>query len=540
MVYMAGDNNLGVDMAYALKDIKQVAATRGDKLNLMVYYDGGSLNTPTLYCDVTDFKSPEYVPAYTVERAYEYKNRNGRPRRYPPNENAAAMYSILNFVDWCVNEKKKNKKARKYALIFSGHGFGFQSISFLKDDSSDYYMTLRKFRVTLQKICEEVLKQKIDLIGFDCCVMGMLEVGCEVRDYAETMIASEGSIPNAGWTYGNILGDLISSSDDTGTDMIAKKVVENFIDSQKEYAVAGVSVDMSAWKLSKASDVMSAVNKLGEILLTGLLKESDVYERLSNALLRAHSTSQSYMFEQNVDLKDFCERLLEAIKGLETTETIQIGKEKEGNFFDKLRAKCRGVMDAVDTCVLQCGFSGGVYQFSHGISIFFPWTFQTYLFSGRSYQSLQFAKNGGGYWNAFLLRFLRDVTLRQPNDRTGRRNNLLPDGYVSTDAESNPADRLIAATAKKIIENAANKIVANPANKLYNYPAFRVIENAANRIIENPANRIIENPRHRMLGGAGSILLDFKNVAMPWDIFGYSKDESEPNQAKVEAAGGGS
>ena len=548
MVYMAGDNNLSVDMAYALKDIKQVAAARGDKINLMVYYDGGSLNTPTLYCDVSDFKAPKYVPAYTVPQRYEYRDRKGRPRLNPSNINSATMYSILNFVDWCVDEKKANKKAHKYALIFSGHGFGFQSISFLKDDSSNYYMTLRKFRVSLEKICKEILERdKIDLIGFDCCVMGMLEVGYEIHSYAETMIASEGSIPNAGWTYGNILGDLVCTSADPATGQVAKKFVSDFINSQKEYAVAGISVDMSAWDLSKVGHVVSAANKLGELLLRGLLKKSNVYEPLRSALLKAHLESQSYMFEQNVDLKDFCGLLLDATKYLESDETVSLKGEKEGNFVAKLKEGCKKVMDAVDSCILESGFSGGVYQFSNGIAIFFPWTFQTYLFSEKSYEGLNFARNGGGNWNAFLLHFLRDVTLRQPNDRNGQLNKILPSAQDNEKTSANPAFNIIEA-AKNEISNAGGRIIANPVNRLYNYPSYRVIENAAsriianpaNKIVDNPANRIIDNPKNRMLGGIGSILSDFKNVAMPWDIFGYSNDESNgrPEKSEVARSGG--
>jgi len=270
MVYMAGDNNLSIDMAYALKDIREVVKARNDKVNLMVYYDGNSLNTPTVYCDFTNFTKPLYIPAYTVEKRYKYKSRRGKSEENPEDQNAATMYSIMNFVDWCVNPEKSDKKANKYSLIFSGHGFGFQAISFLKDNSSDYYMTIRRFRASLEKIRDEILNQPLNLVGFDSCVMSMLEIGYEIRDCAETMIASEGSIPNAGWTYGNILGDLVSSSANEVSQAVAKNFVHSFIDSQKEFAIGGVSVDMSAWNLSKVAEVVAAADKLGEILTFGI------------------------------------------------------------------------------------------------------------------------------------------------------------------------------------------------------------------------------------------------------------------------------
>ena len=94
MIYMAGDNNLSVDMAYALEQIKNVA---GEGANLFVYYDGNSPSIPTLYCDFSEPNDPKYVPSFAVEnKLYPVTQKH--------NENAADDKSVLNFVDWCVNK----------------------------------------------------------------------------------------------------------------------------------------------------------------------------------------------------------------------------------------------------------------------------------------------------------------------------------------------------------------------------------------------------------------------------------------------------
>ena len=43
-----------------------------------------------------------------------------------------------------------------------------------------------------------LLGKKLDVLGFDSCVMGMLEVGYQFNNVAKTLIASEGSVPSAG------------------------------------------------------------------------------------------------------------------------------------------------------------------------------------------------------------------------------------------------------------------------------------------------------------------------------------------------------
>src|SRR5689334_10500614 len=97
MIYMAGDNNLSVDMAYAMEQIKGVAVEGDAGPNLFVYYDGNSPSIPTLYCDFSNPHKPKYVRSFKVQ---------DKLFPVPPkeNENAADKKSVANFVDWCVNK----------------------------------------------------------------------------------------------------------------------------------------------------------------------------------------------------------------------------------------------------------------------------------------------------------------------------------------------------------------------------------------------------------------------------------------------------
>ena len=97
MIYMAGDNNLAVDMAYAMEQIKEVADEGAESPNLFVYYDGNSPAIPTLYCDFSEPRKPRYVRSYRVPNKL-----CDVPKK--ENENAADIRSIFNFVDWCVNK----------------------------------------------------------------------------------------------------------------------------------------------------------------------------------------------------------------------------------------------------------------------------------------------------------------------------------------------------------------------------------------------------------------------------------------------------
>jgi hypothetical protein len=84
MIYMAGDNNLAVDMAYAMEQIKGVAAKGAESPNLFVYYDGNSPAIPTLYCDFSEPDQPRYV------RSYKVPNKT----RTPPIDDRSSTSSI--------------------------------------------------------------------------------------------------------------------------------------------------------------------------------------------------------------------------------------------------------------------------------------------------------------------------------------------------------------------------------------------------------------------------------------------------------------
>jgi len=336
MIYMAGDNNLAVDMAYAMEQIKSVAAEGAESPNLFVYYDGNSPAIPTLYCDFSEPGRPRYV------RSYKLPNKL-IPVSKKHNENAADRLSIINFVDWCVNkvEVENNgeitfgRRAQKYALIFSGHSLGFQDIGLFKDETSGKTMKMNEFydvlqtlvstKRQLQKTAKQnnvedesldsettvLLGQKINILGFDSCVMGMLEVGYQFNNVAETMIASEGSVPSAGWTYAKILGCLArETARNIDTRSVAELFVREFVRSQDAYTVGGVSVDMAAWDLKEIYGLAKAFDKLAMVLLECFGDpDTRIYRQMERVILKVHWKCQSYMYDQNVDLGDFCELL---------------------------------------------------------------------------------------------------------------------------------------------------------------------------------------------------------------------------------------
>jgi len=565
MIYMAGDNNLAVDMAYAMEQIKSVAAEGAESPNLFVYYDGNSPAIPTLYCDFSEPGRPRYV------RSYKLPNKL-IPVSKKHNENAADRLSIINFVDWCVNkvEVENNgeitfgRRAQKYALIFSGHSLGFQDIGLFKDETSGKTMKMNEFydvlqtlvstKRQLQKIAKQnhvedealdsettvLLGQKINILGFDSCVMGMLEVGYQFNNVAETMIASEGSVPSAGWTYAKILGCLArETARNIDTRSVAELFVREFVRSQDAYTVGGVSVDMAAWDLKEIYGLAKAFDKLAMVLLECFGDpDTRIYRQMERVILKVHWKCQSYMYDQNVDLGDFCE-LLDQECGW-VAEELGLGDDLET--LQKVQKECRRVVKQLQEAVILSGFSGGGYQYSNGVSVFFPWSREGFEVSRKNYEKLWFAKETNWLpWTEFLKKYLYEVSLRRceavSTDAAPGSRYRYPSG-VKFDDRARPAlegTKIAGQENTKIAGQENTKIAGQENTKIAGQENTKIagqentkIAGQENTKIAGQENTKIAGQENTKLAGGGSSgffnsLRLFKNVESRWDISGFTK-----------------
>jgi cysteine peptidase C11 family protein len=571
MIYMAGDNNLAVDMAYAMEQIKGIASEGAESPNLFVYYDGNSPAIPTLYCDFSEPGKPRYVRSSTVPDKLCQVSR-----KY--NENAADPKAILNFVDWCVNkvpvESKREitfgRRAKKYALIFSGHSLGFQDIGLFKDETSGKSMNMKNFHASLhgmartkkdlakqdnedefeheirEIISTELLGQKLDILGFDSCVMGMLEVGYQFSSVAKTMIASEGSVPSAGWTYAKILGCLAQEPHrKVDTRDVAELFVKEFIRSQDSYTVGGVSVDMAAWDLSRFDELADAVEELSEALIACFDdKESRIYRQMERVILHVHWKCQSYMYDQNVDLGDFCE-LLDRECGLVAEE---LGGGDDVESLRRVQKECRKVLKELKRAVILSGFSGGGYQYSNGVSVFFPWSREAYEVSRKNYESLWFAKDVKRKqlsWTDFLRKYLYEVSLREcepanPDVPVGSRVRyrsgvLLDEQFGAAFAAGNGG------SSTKIAGQEGTKIAGQEGTKIAGQEGTKIAGQEGTKIAGQEGTKIAGQEGTKLAGSGANAFFSslrlFKNIESRWDISGFTKKPEEAPIAVSKKSG---
>lgn len=76
----------------------------------------------------------------------------------------------------------------------------------LFNEQSKTYMTNEQLTTALAQIKNSVLGgKKIDLLGMDACLMAMIEIGYQAKDYADILVSSEEVELARGWDYGSFL-----------------------------------------------------------------------------------------------------------------------------------------------------------------------------------------------------------------------------------------------------------------------------------------------------------------------------------------------
>ena len=417
MLYMAGDNNLSEDMISGLSQIgDSIPDLTKESVDLFAYFDPVATEFPSLLFDFS-------------MKAIEKLNFEVR----------TSTRSIFKFAEWCVQQRAGDRE-RSYALILSGHGDGFQRTSFLNDESSDGHVTIKSIGKMLKDINENLLPNKLNILGLDSCVMSSVEFAYEISDAANVLVASQGLVPFAGWNYGRFLKHVDAKNVPISDSDMATAMKDAFIENYQPFKdYNGLSIEIASCKLfdSNLQLLAKSIYGLADGLIACLVADDEtVQKRIEYALLYSHHSCQTHLVDQCVDIKDFCERLKEAANNI----------SDENRLITAIANSCDGVVSQIDACASSRSI-GPEFQFSNGLSLFFPWSYFSYLSTRNQYVDLDFGVGDSerrrehtadpSPWTRFLDVYLF-ATLRDNLGDTLKKS-LIETGMESVNAEGGNA-----------------------------------------------------------------------------------------------------
>jgi len=190
LLYSAGDNNL---YSYLFDDLDELEKVGSDENTHMVSVaDQGNYGK-------------QWKNAKTF---YLYADPSLGKINSPAIENLGKVNTAdPEFMGTKIGELIKKFPADHVAVIISDHGAGWEGA--VEDDTHNKFMSLNEIKQALAKAVE-IGGRKIDLLGWDACLMAMAEVGYELKDFAKYMVASEQLEGADGWPYGSIFGKTLA------------------------------------------------------------------------------------------------------------------------------------------------------------------------------------------------------------------------------------------------------------------------------------------------------------------------------------------
>jgi Clostripain family len=394
MVYLAGDNDLDSAARADLDEMTGVESS--DRLAVIVQFDGRRNGTIR----------------------FQVRHNHLEPVGDPlPETNTGDPAVLTDFVRWA----RQTYEAHHSLLVLWNHGTGWEDVradfdwdairSGVQGKDLDHAMfasTVRRANARLHQdraigldatsrdfLDNEELKRglanaldgtRLDILGFDACLMGMIEIGYQLRDHAQFMVASQEDEPRYGWPYQAILTALGQNPAMTPRQVSAMIVRSYGQMGAKERAPTKYT--QSALDLARIDTSFVLVKALADRLKTTYPGDLMVARAIDDAA-GLHKAAKRFRDGRSVDLYDWLKRVRRAYQGSDTDFLAAIDA-----LLAHLRPRAAGGL-VVDS-VAEVGDDRAQV---HGVSIYLPvkrkGEKQDSVFSNL-YLDLDFAATGWG------------------------------------------------------------------------------------------------------------------------------------------------
>ena len=180
--------------------------------------------------------------------------------------NMGSESAFSNFLTWGL----ANYPADKTGVILWDHGNGMQGCC--SDEYNDGWDMLLMNEMK-SAFDESLGGQKLEWIGYDCCLMALQDIASINADYFNYMIASQESEPAGGWDYDGWLPTLANDAEistvdlgksicDTYKDKCADIYAGYYAEGYSYYADGYNDATLAVYDLSKMDAYISAFNSM--------------------------------------------------------------------------------------------------------------------------------------------------------------------------------------------------------------------------------------------------------------------------------------
>lgn len=185
MTYSIADTNLEPFMMEDIEELGDVGSRPG--LNLVALVDRAEG-----YTDTSVLGIPDWTGAKLLEI--------GRGEATELHDYGALNTGDPDVLQAFIRETIRAYPAANYGLVISDHGASWPGVGDDESHGNDT-LTLAELDQAISGAVEETGIGKLDLVGFDACLMATYEVASTMAPYADVLVASQELEPGHGWDY---------------------------------------------------------------------------------------------------------------------------------------------------------------------------------------------------------------------------------------------------------------------------------------------------------------------------------------------------
>jgi len=313
--------------------------------------------------------------------------------------------SLRAFLTFC----RTAYPAKHFALFILGHGVVVGNDVFLFDEhASRHTISLTELGDVLRDFKTDCDESEFELVSFHSCSVSSLEVAFELEGTANYMLASQGPAFVGSWPYRSILirifNDVIRQGSHIDIRTMFHKIFQLCFFNAVDFLLAGYSFQLTLINLNRVLCIRDEIAELVEALLEGLSdgnkrinpltgqkEETNENQVTQDVIQLAHLKSQSFFEEMYTDLYDFCFCITQKVEEMEKRKCNCDNTPGPCHCIPdslrKLVTACNHVMDKLmkefphqsggqkcERIIISSEFMGPAYQYSRGLSVYFPWT----------------------------------------------------------------------------------------------------------------------------------------------------------------------
>ena len=283
LMYICGSDLESGYYGFASRDITEMLSVGGQPEDVnVVIQTGGSHSWHT-----------SGISGNKIGR-YHIENKKLKQDASLSNASMGEQSTLQSFVNWGLDEYP----AEKTGLILWNHGGAFEGCCY-DENYYDDSLEADEIKAAMDNVfATQNLNQKLEFIGYDCCLMQLQDLAEFNSPYFNYMVGSEETEAGDGWDYDNWFDDLYAGAD---TEDLLAEICDTFL------ADNGYNSDqtLAVLDLNQMDNYFNKFEAMNAAIKSTVNSNKTTFKNIINSCKKYESFSRFGLF----DGKDFLNKL---------------------------------------------------------------------------------------------------------------------------------------------------------------------------------------------------------------------------------------